>query len=86
VANPSAKKSPLPIRWVLVRDPLGKFKAATVCCTDLTARAEPIIAWSVLRWHVEVTFEECRAQLGLETQRQSNDQALARTTPSRWAW
>lgn len=79
--TPSEKKSPLPIRWVLVRDPLGKFKAAAFCCTDLTVPAQQIIAWYVLRWNVEVTFEDCRAHLGLETQRQWNDQAIARTTP-----
>jgi hypothetical protein len=79
--TPSEKKSPLPIRWVLVRDPLGKFKAAAFCCTDLTVSAEQIIAWYVLRWNVEVTFEDCRAHLGLETQRQWSDRAIARTTP-----
>lgn len=79
--TPSEQKSPLPIRWVLVRDPLGKFKAAAFCCTDLTVPAQQIIAWYVLRWNVEVTFEDCRAHLGLETQRQWNDQAIARTTP-----
>ena len=34
-----------------------------------------------MRWSVEVTFEEARAHLGLETQRQWSDQAIARTTP-----
>jgi hypothetical protein len=35
----------------------------------------------VQRWSVEVTFEEARAHLGLETQRQWSDLAIARTTP-----
>lgn len=73
---------PLPIRWVLVRDPQHKFKAAAFCCTDLAVAAEQIIAWYVLRWNVEVTFEECRAHLGLETQRQWSAKAIARTTPA----
>jgi hypothetical protein len=77
-----SQKNPLPIRWVLVRDPLGKFKAAAFCCTDLTVSAEQIIAWYVLRWNVEVTFQECRAHLGMESQRQWNDFAIARTTPA----
>lgn len=77
-----SQKQPLPIRWVLVRDPLGKFKAAAFCCTDLTLSAQQIIALYVLRWNVEVTFEECRAHLGLETQRQWNALAIARTTPA----
>jgi transposase len=34
------------------------------------------------RWKVEVTFEEARAHLGLETPRQWNDRAIARTTPA----
>jgi len=77
-----SQTTPLPIRWVLVRDPAGKFKAAAFCCTDLTVSAEQIIAWYVLRWNVEVTFQECRAHLGLETQRQWNTLAIARTTPA----
>lgn len=79
--TPSQKTFPLPLRWVLVRDPLGKFKPAAFCCTDLRVSPEQIIAWYVLRWNVEVTFEDCRAHLGLETQRQWNDLAIARTTP-----
>jgi hypothetical protein len=33
------------------------------------------------RWSLETTFEESRAHLGLETQRQWSDRAIARTTP-----
>ena len=64
----------------MVRHPLGKFKAA-FCCTDLNVSPEQIIAWYGLPWNVEVTFEDCRAHLVLETQRQWNDLAIARTTP-----
>jgi hypothetical protein len=35
----------------------------------------------ILRWGVEVTFEEARAHLGMETQRQWSDKAIGRTTP-----
>jgi hypothetical protein len=35
----------------------------------------------VRRWQVEVTFEETRCHLGVETQRQWSDKAIARTTP-----
>ena len=31
---------------------------------------------------MEVTFEEARTHLGMETQRQWNDRAIARTTPA----
>ncbi len=35
----------------------------------------------ISRWSLEVTFEESRAQLGIETQRQWSDLAIERTTP-----
>jgi hypothetical protein len=50
-------------------------------CTDLEATPVEILPWVVMRWSVEVTFEEVRAHLGLETQRQWSDRAIARTTP-----
>ena len=40
-----------------------------------------ILEWFVLRWQLEVTFQEVRAHLGVETQRQWSDRAIARTTP-----
>ena len=36
----------------------------------------------VRRWQIEVTFAETRAHLGVETQRQWTDKAIARTTPA----
>ena len=41
-----------------------------------------ILDWFVSRWQVEVTFEEVRAHLGVETQRQWSDNAILRTTPA----
>ena len=41
-----------------------------------------ILTWFVRRWTMEVTFEEARAHLGMETQRQWSDRAIARTTPA----
>ena len=75
-------EKPLPIRWVLVRDPLGKMEPAAFLCTDLQANPQQILQWYVMRWNVEVTFEDARAHLGLETQRQWSDLAIARTTPA----
>jgi DDE superfamily endonuclease len=71
----------VPIRWVLIRDSLGKFEPQALLCTDLTHSAQQIVEWFVLRWQLEVTFEEARAHLGVETQRQWSDLAIARTTP-----
>jgi hypothetical protein len=46
--------------------------------TDLQATPVQILEWVVMRWSVEITFEEARAYLGLETQRQWSDRAIAR--------
>jgi hypothetical protein len=73
---------PVPIRWVLIRDPAGGFEPQALLCTDLMADPAQIVAWFVQRWPVEVTFEEVRAHLGMETQRQWSDLAIARTTPA----
>ena len=35
----------------------------------------------IKRWSIETTFEESRAHLGFETQRQGSDLAIERTTP-----
>lgn len=72
---------PVPIRWVLIRDPKGCFKPQALLCTDLSIQPGQIVTWFVMRWRVEVTFHEVRTHLGVETQRQWSDQAIARTTP-----
>jgi DDE superfamily endonuclease len=73
--------APLPLRWVLVRDPAGRRPPLALFCTDPRAAAERIVGWYVDRWHIEVTFEEARAHLGLETQRAWSTRAVGRTTP-----
>jgi hypothetical protein len=72
---------PVAIRYGLVTDPAGKLRMEAFFCTDLEAAPVQILQWVVIRWSVEVTFEEARAHLGLETQRQWSDRAIARTTP-----
>ncbi|MFM2315189.1 MAG: hypothetical protein RLZZ04_4465 [Cyanobacteriota bacterium] len=71
----------VPIRWVLVRDPLNLFKTQTLLCTNSKYRPQQILEWFARRWQIEVTFEEVRRHLGLETQRQWSDLAISRTTP-----
>jgi hypothetical protein len=73
---------PVPIRWVLVRDPLGQLDAQAFLCTNLDAAPIQIVSWLCQRWQLEVTFEEVRAHLGVETQRQWSDLAIVRTTPA----
>lgn len=72
----------VPIRWVLIRDPQREFAAQALVTTQLDHVPLQMVEWFVRRWTMEVTFEEARANLGLETQRQWNDWAIGRTTPA----
>ena len=72
---------PSHIRWVLIRDPAKRFRAIALLSTDPTLAPLDIVTFYVRRWQVEVTFEESRAHLGMETQPQWSDKAIARSTP-----
>ena len=69
-------KPPVPLRWVLVRDPPGEFTPQPWLGTDPAADPTQILEWLVRRWQLEVTpyqvrgrlFQEVRAHLGVETQ------------------
>lgn len=74
-------KPVVPLRWVLLRDPEGKLEPTALLSTDQELSPELIVTYFVRRWSVEVTFEEVRAHLGVETQRQWSDKAIDRTTP-----
>ena len=71
----------VPIRWVLLRDPRHRFDPQALLCTDPARDPLQVVRWFVRRWQVEVTFREARDHLGVETQRQWSDRAIARTTP-----
>ena len=72
----------VPVRWVLVRDPRGEFKTQALLSTDLKADPQEILSWFVMRWQLEVTFQEMRRHLGFETQRQWSEMAIRRTAPA----
>jgi hypothetical protein len=73
--------TPIPIRYVLVKDPENKFNPVLLMCTDQKIDAIEIINTYIERWNVEVTFHEAREHLGIETQRQWSEKAITRTTP-----
>ena len=75
-------KEAVPIRWVTVRDLAGEFDTQALLCTNQEAEPKQIVEWFIRRWQVEVTFEESRRHLGIETNRQWSDNAINRTTPS----
>ena len=74
-------EDPVPVRWVLVRPTDNSFKPAAFFCSDQNLAPLFILHCFVARWNIEVTFEELRAYLGFETQRQWSDRAIERTTP-----
>ena len=74
-------QDPVAIRYLVVRDPEGEVRDAAYFCTDVNETPGQILGWVVQRWSLEVTFEEVRMHLGVETQRQWSDLAIARTTP-----
>ena len=75
---------PVPLRWVIIRIPeTGRVEA--LCSTDLNLSPDAIIGMFVMRWNIEVLFEEVRRHLGVETQRQWSDLSIERTTPCLFA-
>ena len=74
-------KPPVAIRWVLIRDPLKQFDSQALLCTDAAVVPVQIIEWFVLRWQIEVTFQEARAHLGVETVNASGRTRHSPTTP-----
>lgn len=71
----------LPVRWVLTRDPEGQREPRAYFSTDQSLSAVEVVSLFIKRWTIEVTFEESRAHLGVETQRQWSDLAIERSTP-----
>ncbi|MGH3181534.1 MAG: hypothetical protein ACRDOE_06460, partial [Streptosporangiaceae bacterium] len=57
------------------------FTPVVLGCSNQRQAAVQIVAWFVGRWNIEVTFEEIRAHLGFETQRQWAVRAIGRGTP-----
>ena len=54
----------VPLRWVLLRDPCGRFAPQALLCTDLRRSRCRSYAGSSRRWQLEVTFREARDHLG----------------------
>src|SRR3954469_18205330 len=65
--------TPIAIRWVLIKDPASKKDPQALLCTNAALSTAQILAYFSRRWTMEVTLEESRAHLGVETQRQWSD-------------
>lgn len=73
---------PVPISWILIRDPNNGTSPTVLFSTNIESGVPETIEAFVGRWQIEVTFEEARRHLGMETQRQWSDKAIDRITPS----
>lgn len=70
------------VRWVFVHDLTGTHRDEYFFSTDITMTAKEIIEQFTGRWSIEVTFEEVRAYLGLETTRGWSEKTVLRMAPS----
>ena len=70
----------VPLRWVFTRD-LNAGRADYLYGTDPTLAPERIVELFAGRWSIEVTFEETRAHLGLETTRVRTKASVLRAAP-----
>ncbi|MGB3617194.1 MAG: transposase, partial [Catalinimonas sp.] len=71
----------VPLQWVLLKDPDGVLEPVLLGCTDLNLSFQQVVIYFLRRWQVEVSLEEVRRHLGVETQRQHSEMAIERSTP-----
>jgi hypothetical protein len=71
----------VPIRWIHVEDLTGTRRQEYFHTTDPTLTPQQIIEQFTGRWSIEVTFEEARAHVGLETTRGRCEQTVLRAEP-----
>lgn len=76
----SGRAALVPLRWVWARDP-ATGREDYFYSTDPALTPERILGLFSGRWSIEVTFEEVRAHLGLETTRHWCRQSVLRVAP-----
>lgn len=69
------------VLWVFVHDLTGTHRDEYFFTTDLTMGAKQVIETFAGRWSIEVTFQEVRAHLGVETTRGWIRQTVLRAEP-----
>lgn len=73
---------PTPIRWLFVTSSDKRFKPTYFTATCFQAFTPELLLQDYRhRWNCEVTFQDLRFSLGLETQRHWSDTAINRITP-----
>jgi hypothetical protein len=71
----------VPIRWVFVEDLTGTHRDEYFFTTDVALTPRQIIEAYTGRWAIEVTFEETREHVGIETTRGRCAQTILRAEP-----
>lgn len=71
----------VPVRWVFVEDRTGTHRDEYFFTTDITLTPQQIIEAYTGRWAIEVTFEEVREHVGLETTRGRCARTILRAEP-----
>ena len=74
-------KGTVKIAWVLVRDPKGKLRNEAFYTTDLNMTPQEIIRHFVERWTIEVTFQESKRFLAVESTRNRKKESVLRSFP-----
>jgi len=74
-------KGTVKIAWVLIRDPKGKLRDESFYTTDLAMTPQEIIRHFVERWTIEVTFEESKRFLAVESTRNRKKESVLRSFP-----
>lgn len=69
------------VLWVFVHDLTGTHRDEYFYTTDLTLSPAQVIEYFTGRWAIEVTFQEARAHLGVETTRGWSPQTVLRAEP-----
>jgi hypothetical protein len=74
-------KGTVKIAWIIVRDPDGKLDDEFFYTTDLSMSPQEMIRHFVERWSIEVTFEESRRLLAVESTRNRKKESVLRSFP-----
>ena len=69
------------VRWVHVRDLTGTHREEYFFSTDPSMTPQQIIEIYTQRWSIEVTFQDMRSSLGLETTRGRTENTVLRAAP-----
>lgn len=69
------------VRWVFVHDLSGTHRDEYFYTTDVKLSAAQVIEYFTGRWSIEVTFQEVRAHLGVETTRGRICKTVLRAEP-----